>query len=55
MSLSILGWCPVNLNIPASKTGAFKIGLKTQNGNFLKLGLNDFDYILVIYIDHMHT
>jgi hypothetical protein len=42
-SLSILGWCPVNLNIPASKTGSFRMGLKTQNGNFLKLGSNDFD------------
>jgi hypothetical protein len=42
-SLSILGWCPANLNIPASKTGAFKMGLKIQNGDFLKLGSNDFD------------
>jgi hypothetical protein len=42
MSLSILGQCPGNLNIPAPNSGPFKMGHTTQNGDFLKNGSNNF-------------
>jgi hypothetical protein len=46
--LYVLGQYPVNLNIPNSKIQALQEGRKTQNGNFLENGCNDFDYISVI-------
>jgi hypothetical protein len=54
-NLSILGGqCSVNINIPAPKIGAFQMSPKTQNGDFLKNGSNDVDYIFwVIYGDHV--
>jgi hypothetical protein len=30
-------------DVPASKIGALQMGPKTQNGNFLENGQNDFD------------
>jgi hypothetical protein len=44
--LSILCPCLVDLSIPASKTGAFQMGLRTQYGDFVK---DDSDYVSVIY------
>jgi hypothetical protein len=40
--VSILGQGPVNLDIPTSETKAFQTGPRTQNGDFLKNGYNDF-------------
>jgi hypothetical protein len=34
-SFSVIGLCSVNVNIPASKTGALKMGLKDKNGDFI--------------------
>jgi hypothetical protein len=31
------------MNIPAPKIGTLQMGPKTQNGEFLKNGSNDFD------------
>lgn len=42
-SSSILGQCAVNTNTPATKTGAFQMGPKTQNDNYLKNISNDSD------------
>jgi hypothetical protein len=52
-SLPFLGQCPVNLNIPAPKSGTLQIGPKMQNGDFLENGSNDFENISVIYGDHI--
>jgi hypothetical protein len=51
--LFILHQCPVNLNMPAPKTGALQISPKTQNGSFLENFCNSFDYNLVIYGEHV--
>jgi hypothetical protein len=42
-SLSTVGRCSVNLNSPAPKLETLERGPKTQNGNFLENGSNDFD------------
>jgi hypothetical protein len=42
-SCSIIGRCPVNLNIRARKIGALQMGPKTQNGDFLENDSDDFD------------
>jgi hypothetical protein len=40
---SLLGRCPVNLNIPAPKIWTLGRGPKIQNGDFFETGCNDFD------------
>jgi hypothetical protein len=42
-SLPTLGRCSVNLNSPAPKIEILEIGPKTQNGDFLENGSDDFD------------
>jgi hypothetical protein len=41
-SLSIIGRFPVNMNIPAPKTGALLLGPQSQNADFLENRTNDF-------------
>jgi hypothetical protein len=43
----------VNVNIPAPKIGILQMYLKKQNGDFLKNVSDDFDYISLIYGDHL--
>jgi hypothetical protein len=43
MSLSVLGHSPVNVNIPATRIGALKMGPKTHDGDCIKNGPNNFD------------
>jgi hypothetical protein len=50
LSLSIEGWCLVNLNILPSEIRTVPISPKAQNGVFSKCS-NSFDYISVIYGD----
>jgi hypothetical protein len=52
-SLFIIGWRVVNMNFLASKIGAIQVGHKKQNGCFLEDISIDFDYILLIYTDHL--
>jgi hypothetical protein len=42
-SLSIRGWCPLNMNILMPKIPALQVGPEKQNGQFLGNGSNDFD------------
>lgn len=42
-SLSIIGRFPVNMNIPAAKTGAVLLGPHPQNAGFLENCSSDFD------------
>jgi hypothetical protein len=51
-SLSIIGWCLVNMNFPAVKLGALQMDTKKHNWIFLENVLNGFDQILAIYGDH---
>jgi hypothetical protein len=44
----------VNKNILAPTTGALQLFPKKQNGSFLENSFTDFDYISVIYGDHVH-
>jgi hypothetical protein len=41
-SLSFIGGCPVNINNPNPKAGAFQGVTKTQNCNFHESGCNIF-------------
>jgi hypothetical protein len=50
-SLSIIGQCPLNVNIP--KIVALEMSPQKQNGDFLDNSSYDFDYILVIYGGHL--
>jgi hypothetical protein len=43
MSSSIVGQCPINMNILTTKTGILQIGLRKQNYDFLENDPNDFD------------
>jgi hypothetical protein len=50
-SLSILRLCPMNLNFSLQNIGAFQMGTKTHNGNFLENGRNCFHWIEIIFRD----
>jgi hypothetical protein len=47
------GPCSVSLNIPTPKLEALEMDSNTHNGDFLENGSNDFDYISIIYGDHV--
>jgi hypothetical protein len=54
MSLSIIGQCPVNMNILATKNRALQMSPKKRN-DFLKNGFNNSDSISVMYGDFIST
>jgi hypothetical protein len=52
--LSVIGRYPVNGNVLAQKIiWALQMGSKTQNCDFLENRCNDFEYIPLIYGDHL--
>jgi hypothetical protein len=51
-SLSVIGRCRMNMNIPSPKLEALQTYPKEQNEDFLEIGSNEIDYISVIYADH---
>jgi hypothetical protein len=55
LSISVIGRCQVNVNIPALQIGAIHMGPKTQNGDFLKDDSNNAKETSVIYGDHRPT
>jgi hypothetical protein len=50
-SLTIIGRCPVNINILAPKAGPLHWSPQTQKWDFLKKDINNFDELSVIYGD----
>jgi hypothetical protein len=52
-SSSIIGRCPMNLNIPAPKIKALQAHPRTQNGCFLENGSNEYYYISLIWGNHI--
>jgi hypothetical protein len=54
MSLSIIGWCPVNIYILTQKTGVLQMVPRKLLGEFFfGNGSNDFDSISIIHRDHL--
>jgi hypothetical protein len=43
----------VNLSIPAPKIEALQVSPKRQNDDFLENVSNNYDYISIIYGDHL--
>jgi hypothetical protein len=53
-SLSIIGECPLNVNILAPKVGAPQMSPANKIATFLKM-TDEFDYFLLLYGDHFTT
>jgi hypothetical protein len=51
-SLSIIGRCPVNTNIPIKKIITLQMGPRIQNGNSVKNSCNNSYKISAVYRDH---
>jgi hypothetical protein len=54
-SLSVIGWCLVNTNIVAPKTGALLSGPETHYFYYPENSYNNFDYISIVYRDRDPT
>lgn len=52
-SSSVTGRCSLNIKFLSQKIGALQTGYKTQNADFLENGSNGFDWISVMYGDHV--
>jgi hypothetical protein len=52
-SSSVKGQCPVNMNIPAQKTGTIQMDQKEQNDHLQENDYNDSDYISILFGDHL--